>query len=135
MELVAGDRWIFSVLEPDETLRSMVSGVFSFPAPGTTTFPYVIFQDVSSQDLRGVGPIRIGLSGEWLVRAVGESNTYGGTLETIADRVDTLLQAASGSQVWSCVRLRPFRLIETSSGRQIRHLGGFYRLWVHARGS
>lgn len=135
MELVAGDRWIFSVLNTDETLKSMISGVFSFPAPKTAGFPYVIFQDVTSTDLRGVGPIRIGLSGEWLIRAVGESNTYGGTLESIADRVDSLLQAASGSQVWSCVRLRPFRLVETSTERQVRHLGGFYRLWVHARES
>lgn len=129
-EVVSAETWIFGILNSDSTLRALVSGISSYPAPRDTRFPYIVYQFISGQDVRGTGPSRVGVSGEWLVRAVAETSSFAGNLQLIADRIDNLLHAASGQSVWACVRLRPFQFVEHISGRQIRHLGGFYRIWV-----
>lgn len=129
-EIVTAEAWLFGILSSDLPLRALVSGVSSYPAPRETQLPYVVYQFTSGQDVRGTGPVRIGVSGEWLIRVIAETSSSAGDLQRAADRVDSLLHAASGQSIWACIRLRPFQLIESISGRQIRHLGGFYRIWV-----
>lgn len=129
-EIVTAETWLFGILDSDPSLRALVSRVSSYPAPRDTQFPYVVYQFSSGQDVRGTGPNRVGVSGEWLVRVIAETSSFVGDLQRAADRIDSLLHAASGQSIWACVRLRPFQLVENISGRQIRHLGGFYRIWV-----
>jgi hypothetical protein len=133
VELVHADRWIYSKLNGDAPLKALVTGgIHGFPAPIGASYPLVLYQDVTSTDIRGNGPSRIGSSGEWLIRAAFETGTFGGNLELAAERIDLLLQGQGGGEVWACVRVRPFRLVDNASSRQIRYLGGFYRLWVGA---
>lgn len=134
MEVVTVDRWLYARLTGDATLMALVTGVYSLPAPATAVLPFVLMQEQASSDIRGVGPARIGITGTWLVRGVAETTAWTGTLETIANRIDYLLQAASGTAtggvVWACVRERPFRLIENVQSGQYRHAGGLYTIWA-----
>lgn len=134
-EIVTAETWLYSKLHGDSTLLALCTGgVFTWPVPATYTQPYVLYQMQSGMDIRGNGPGRIGVNGLWLVRAVFEAMSYAGNLQSAANRIDTLLQAASGTAtggtVWACVREQPFQLVEVADGRQFRHLGGLYRIWV-----
>lgn len=133
-EALTVDRWLYAKLTADATLMSKVTAVHSYPIPDNATLPYVLMQEQSVSDIRGVGPYRIGVSGLWLVRVVARAVGWGGNLEAAADRIDAVLQAASGSVtggvVWACVRERPFRLVETTQSGQFRHCGGVYRIWA-----
>jgi hypothetical protein len=135
-EIVTAERWLYSKLGADTALLALCpGGVHTWPVPAGVALPYVLYQMQSAFDVRGTGPTRIGISGVWLVRVVGETLSFGGNLQSAADRIDALLQAkasaVTGGNVWACVRVQPFELVETgSSGRQFRHLGGMYRLWA-----
>lgn len=133
-ETVAAEKWLYSVLAADATLTGAVSTrIYAYTAPESATFPLVLFGQQSATDLMGVGPYRIWANMLYVVRGVGETASMAG-VQTIANRIDTVLHAASGSNVdgivYACVRVQPFALSETISGRQFRHLGGIYRLFV-----
>jgi hypothetical protein len=134
MEPLTVDRWLYNTLTADAELMALVTGVYSLPAPSSAVLPYVVYQEQASADIRGVGPHRIGISGTWLVRGVAKTSSWAGVIDDIAERVDTLLQAGSGSAqggvIWACVRERPFRLVENVTSGQFRHNGGQYRIWA-----
>lgn len=134
-EIWTAESWLYSKLHGDATLLALVpGGVYTWPVPANISGAFVLYQMQSGMDIRGNGPGRIGVNGLWLVRAVFEALSFGGNLQTAANRIDTLLQAASGTAtggvVWACVREEPFQLVEVADGRQFRHLGGTYRIWV-----
>lgn len=136
-EIVTAEIWLYSKLHGDSTLLALCpGGVFTWPVPATYSGQYVLYQMQSGMDIRGNGPARIGVNGLWLVRAVAEALSFGGNLQSAANRIDVLLQAASSTSslsagvVWACVRVEPFQLVELADGRQFRHLGGIYRIWV-----
>lgn len=134
MEPLTVDKWIYNTLSADAQLMALVTAVYSLPAPATAVLPYVVFQEQTSDDLQGVGAHRIGIRGNWLVRGVAKTSTWSGNIDTIANRIDTLLQAGYGNAgdgvVWACVRIRPFRLIENVTSGQFRHNGGQYLIWA-----
>lgn len=133
METITVDTWLTSVLKADTTLMALVPNVYSFPGTNLT-YPSVVFQEQSVVDVRGVGPSRIMIDGLWLVRGIVETTTFLGLSESIANRIDFLLQAKKGTipsgSIWGCARVRPFRLVETVLSRQYRHLGGIYRIYA-----
>ncbi len=133
-ETVAAERWLYTVLSGDATLAGLVSGVFAYMAPSTASLPYVVYTMQSGRDLNGLGPTRWWSDTRYLVRGIAETTTFGGDLKTIADRIDAVLQAASGTVVDGtvvvCVREQPFSMVEVANERQYRHLGGVYRLIV-----
>lgn len=137
-ETFVADSWLYAVLTGDSALMALApGGVHGYNNPNrTATFPYVLFQlQGPGMDVRGVGPGRIMTPMVYLVRGIAEGNSFGGSLKSIADRIDDLLQARSGTAaggvVIVCVREQPFALPESASdGRQFRHLGGIYRLFV-----
>lgn len=136
METLTADRWLYTTLAGDATLGGLVTGVYSWPVPPSAALPYVLFQEQSALDVTALGPHRLWVNGLWLVRVVAEARGWGGSLETAANRIDALLQAASGAVaspagvVWACWRVQPFRLVETVQSRDFRHLGGIYRVYV-----
>lgn len=146
-EIWTAETWLYSKLHGDSTLMALTpGGVHTWPVPALVpnesgvmvplSGAYVLYQMQTANDIRGVGPARIGVDGLWLVRVVAETNSFGGNLLAAADRIDVLLQAASGTVtagvIWACVRTEPFQLVELTEGgkRQFRHLGGQYRIWV-----
>lgn len=130
------DVWLQTVLAADATLTGLVGDqVFSELAPQDASFPRVVHQHQGSVDVRtATSSGRIMLSGLWLVRGIAATEDFR-SLQAIADRVDVLLERASGSAdgglVFSCTRESPFRLLEPADGGiQYRHLGGLYRIYA-----
>lgn len=133
-ELITAERWLTSILTNDGTLAGYVGGrVYGHIVPSDASFPYIWFTHQASSDVQGVGPHRIMVSALYTVRAVAVATSFA-SLEAIANRIDGVLQAASGAVVGgivlACVRERPFVLVEPSQGVQYRQLGGIYRIWA-----
>ncbi len=131
-EIGAVEAWLYDTLNDDATLGALVTGVYAYQAPDTATFPYVLFNQQSGVDVQGVGPTRIMSNMLYTVRAVTDGTM--GSLVTISDRIDTLLQAQSGSNsdgtVLACVREEVFTMNEIIDSRPYRNLGGIYRIFV-----
>lgn len=112
-------------------LAALVSGrVYSRVAPPGAVYPLIIVQEQSpGVDLMVVGAARLWTDPLLLAKAVDRADSWS-TLAPIADAIDAALHDTAAGTVWSCVRERPFSLVETPNGVQYRHLGGFYRLQV-----
>lgn len=136
-ETLIADEWLYTVLSGDVTLAGLVgTHIYNQLAPEEAALPLVLFAFQSGRDVPVMGPSRLFLSGTYLVRGVAESHSFGGNLETIAGRIDALLQAKSGTpvrgKVLMCVREAPFAMTEQRSGRIYRYLGGMYRIWAQS---
>ena len=133
-ETLVAEQWLYSVLAADSQLAAIVgTRIYAYVAPQGATMPFVVYQNQAGRDVRGVGPLRLMANMLYVVKVVAQTNTFG-TLETAANRIDAVLQAASGSNVRgtviACVREQPFSLVESLETGQYRHLGGIYRLWA-----
>ena len=141
-EIFTAETWLYSTLHGDGTLLALCpGGVLTWPLPtnaaGQAIYPgqYVLYQMQSGLDIGLYGPGRAGVNGLWLVRVVAETFSFGGNLQTAANRMDVLLQlgvrtAVTGGYIFGCARLEPFQLVEPVGSRQYRHLGGIYRIFV-----
>ena len=135
-ETIAAARWIYSLLAADSTLQSLVvNRIYAYRAPQGGAFPAIVFQVQSAQaDTRVVGDQRLASRFTMVVKAIGQGADFI-AVQPIAERVDQLLEAASGSNVdgviVACVRDRPLEMLETSDpGIDYVHLGGLYNLTV-----
>ena len=132
METLTVDKWLYAKLTGDATLMALVQAVYNTRVPQDAPLPYVLFREQTARDVRGMGPVRIWADTRFLVRVVAETRSWLGSLETAANRIDVLLDCASGTvtggQVFVCVREEPFRLVESVQSREWRHLGGVYRM-------
>jgi hypothetical protein len=138
-ELWIADQWIFQTLKNDTTLANLVGGtasprIYADIAPADAAAPYIVFQNQSAVDSQGIGAIRIMVDALYVVRGIAPTDTFGGALAQIADRVDTLLHdvagTAGGGNIVASVREAPFRLTEPRDGKVWRHLGGIYRIYA-----
>lgn len=135
VESLIVDEWLYTIFSGDATLAGLIgTRIYNQLAPEEASFPLLLFSFQSGQDVTVMGPTRLFVAGTYLVRGVAESHSFGGSLETIAGRIDSLLQAKSGTpvrgHVLMCVREAPFAMTEQRAGRIYRHLGGTYRLWA-----
>lgn len=136
-EPTAADRWVYTKLTADATLTPLIgTRVFGEIAPQGTAMPYIVFQMQSAVDLRIVGPYTVWSNMLYVVRGIAETNSFGGNLGTIDNRITAVLHNTSGSNVdgliYVCVRVQPFRLTEIVDGRSIRHAGGIFRILAKA---
>ena len=133
-ELAAIDRWLVAVLTGDSTLHGLVADrIFDGIAPQGTLAPYIICQTQAPHDVAGVGAVRIMVESVSIIKCLAEGTSYS-TLHAIANRIDALLHKASGTNadgtVLGCVREMPFKMAETTEGKEYRWLGGVYRIWA-----
>ncbi len=135
-ETIAAARWIYALLSADPGLIALIAGrVHAYRVPEGGAMPCVVFQLQSAQaDTRVIGNVRLVSRFTLIVKAIGQGADFV-TIQPIADRIDELLEAASGSNVdgviVSCVRDRPLEMLESSDpGIDYAHLGGLYRLTV-----
>lgn len=140
-ETVRAERWLFSRLSGDGGaggLNTLVGGrIYAYVAPQGVQSPLVVYSYQSGYDVRGVGPTRVMASLLYQIKAVGVGTTPQLlALQSVADRIDWLLQAASGTvadgRVLVCVREGGVSYIETDNSVVYTHLGGLYRLLVRA---
>ncbi len=138
-ETFRAEQWLYTLLTTDSGaggVNTLVGGrIYAYVAPSGAAFPLVVYSHQGSHDVRGVGPTRIMASMVYQVKVIGKSSAAGfGAIKAVADRLDTLLQGASGSvvdgRVLSCVREQGISYVENSGSDVYSHLGGLYRLQV-----
>ena len=136
-ELLGTDDLIRDLLVADATLAGLVgTRIYPDQAVQGAAFPYVIFTFLSGEDTEVIGGFRVYTDPLYLVKAVTVDSNYTRAGQ-IFDRIDTVLQRASGTRaehgivVQSITRERTTRYPETPpQGTTIRHYGGQYRLFV-----
>ena len=135
MEINVAEQWLATTLKADAQLAALVdTRIFNKRRPSETTpFPCVIFQmQAAGDDLLVLGGVRVWSPLLFLVRGIAEQLSNEGNLATIANRIDAVLHAQSGTAtagtVWVAVRERPFQMSEIINGRTFAHLGGLYRI-------
>jgi hypothetical protein len=125
--------WIYTTLANDATLQARIGQrVYHGVAPAGTPFPYVVFQMLSGgNDLMVLGGARVWADPLYLIKAVDKGSSTG-NIEPVADRIDALLHAKSGTVtngvIWSAIRERPHEQPELTDGVMYQNLGGEYRL-------
>jgi hypothetical protein len=102
---------------------------------GNTVYPKVIYRFQGGNDLNALGAgRRVFVNALYAVYGVWQEPNYGGNLNTLAARIDTLLNGKSGVAdsgiVLACVRTAPLQLASLTNGVAIRMLGGVYRIWA-----
>ncbi len=134
IETVRIEQWLYALLSGDSLLSTLVGGrIYSYVAPqgAPPPWPLVVYSYQGGYDVRGVGPARIMVSAVYQIKAIGQGQSFA-PLQPVADRLDALLQGASGSvldgQVLMCVREQPVAYVEISAGVPYRHLGGLWRM-------
>lgn len=139
IETIRVEQWLYTVLTTDAGVggvSTLVGGrIYAYVAPSEATFPLVVYSRQAGHDVMGVGTARIMVSEVYQVKVIGRGSAAGfGAIEAVADRIDTLLQGASGSvvdgQILSCVREREVSYAENSGSDIYSHLGGLYRIQV-----
>lgn len=124
--------WLYETLSGDATLAGLTPGGFhEHPAPEGTAGDRVTYQLQAPRDVDVVGSHRVLEELLVLVRVIGDGRSTK-RLQPAADRLDVLLQRASGTtedaRILNCRRLSTFWLPEVSQGKHYRHLGGIYEI-------
>lgn len=141
LETMVAEDFIHDRLAADATLMALLPGatadnprVASPIAPEVWgDGPFVTFQLLDPRDVRGVGTTRIMATALYIVKAVAKTRTWD-TVRPVAERIDVLLNAASGTAAGGSVlhiaRESVYQVPETVAADQWRHLGGTYKVWA-----
>ncbi len=139
IETVRVEQWLCELLTGDTGeggVSTLVGGrIYAYVAPEGSAFPLVIYSRQAGHDVAGVGSARIMASEVYQVKVIGRAAAVlFNAIKAIADRIDSLLQGASGSvvdgQILSCVREQVVSYVENSGSDVYSHLGGLYRIQV-----
>ena len=128
-ELSAADQWIYDTLTGN--LTGIGDRIFDTVISQDAAYPLVLFQQMPSEDIMGVGPVRFMSRIEYSIRVVTEGTSFS-VIETPAEEMDVLLHGQSGSNsfgtVLACVRVHPLKYVDIVNTKRILYLGGLYRL-------
>lgn len=135
-ETIVSDQWIDQILKADPFLSGLVSGVYDRLAPQNAIYPFVVWQSQTLSDTRGNGSARILVDATYIVRAVAQVDSYD-PLVPLAAAIDAALNGMMTETVngfiLGCTREESYAMVEQNDGKQIRHLGGSYHLWVQGK--
>lgn len=139
------DQFVVTKLGADAQLVALVgTRVYKDQAPADAVFPLVIFRSYDGPDTTANGGRRVMVSPLYQVFGVDieggsgvASSNAKVAVKNIADRIDAVLQAASGdagsdAYVSQVLRERTYDMTSEESGVLYRYLGGFYRVWAYA---
>jgi len=137
--LTRWDQWFYEKLHGDATLLALLAtdathtGVYiDEVTPGPALYPSIVITNMSALDVTALGPQRNAVNTVWLIKAIGQGRSYK-DLQSIMDRVDTLIQTTTsnsvyGTTVWTIIREQSIQYAEyDSAGEPFRHLGARYR--------
>jgi len=139
-EITAIVHWVYSTLAGDETLTDLLAtetSIYDTRAPQGASTPYITIEAQVTEDVNGVGGVRIMSRAEVMVRAVTQSASFA-SANAIADQADTLLHGAvistnADGTVLSCTRDRVVRGIDDiPGGGEARWAGGVYDIQSQA---
>lgn len=126
-------QWLKTILAADATLVSSVTGIYRGRVKKGAGYPAVVYSFLAApDDVNGNGPARIWAKARYIVKAVGEGDSDL-ALQTIADRIDAVLQAVAGGSsdvaIDYCIRKRAVYFQDDSVANKIyTHLGGEYEI-------
>jgi len=135
------DQWLYAAMKADSTLTALIGGssdprVYSELAPQQAAYPLVLFVNQSNIDVIGATEnTRLHVQSIYAITGIDDTGTWVGDLQDIADRIDYLFHASTGgtadsATIYTSHRLQPLRLVEERDGRQIRRLGGLFRIYA-----
>lgn len=139
-ELAYAAKFIVSALAANTTLNTAVGGrIYEHPGPPSSSWPIITFSVLSAPDTTGNGATRVLTRPLYLIRAI----EHGGAVPySLADLIDSVLQGANGeveddannvvAYVAGIIRESAYQMDEESQGEVYRHLGGRYRVNIHA---
>lgn len=131
------ETWLYAILAADTGAGGIATlstgGIHQYyDSTGNTTYPKVIFRFQGGSDVVALGGRRCAIDSVYAVYAIWTTPSFAGTLDTIAARIDVLLQAksgtAAGGTVLGCVRRAPLKLVINEDGSVRYALGGIYRI-------
>jgi hypothetical protein len=135
LELERAFDLLYSILHGDSAIVNLVADrIYDSTVPQNPTFPYVLIEYVSGEDIDGTGTVRLMTTPLMLIRAVNKGIVTSDML-TIDGQIDALLQstvAKPGSgYTFSIRRERPFRRpYYDDDHNRFSEIGGFYRLYI-----
>lgn len=130
--------WLSSVLTVDAGAGGVATlatgGIHEEIDPNGGGYPKAIFRFQGGSDYPALGAARrVYVNAVYGVYGVWQTPSYGGALDAIAARIDTLLNgkqaAISGGHILACVRIAPLQLAGERDGVATRMLGGVYRIY------
>lgn len=138
---LVGYEWLQNTIKADATLASLMNGdvrCYQRNVPdGTPTYPLILLRFVSGIPLMTVGALDVYTNALFDVIVVSKDNSTNG-MKPIANRLDTLLNRASGSTgdgtVFFCWKSEDHSEIATTDppspggGARIQNLGRSWRL-------
>jgi len=131
--------WIYAKLTADATLMALGSpplstGVRVYPdtIPQGVAYPAILFAFMTGEPVKAIGNIQIWTEMLWIVRATTVGSTAAG-LEAIANRIDTLLDGASGTAgagtIFTCAHDQERKDVqELPGGNRQHYLGRYWRI-------
>ena len=130
--------WLSSVLNADTGAGGVhtlaTGGIHEEIDPNGGSYPKVVFRFQGGSDYAALGAARrVYVNAVYAVYGVWQIPSYGGALDTIAARLDTLLNgkqaAVAGGLVLACVRVAPLQIAGLKDGVSIRMSGGTFRIY------
>ena len=139
MALTAIRRSLYGKLSGDTTLNALLAtpaagyskAIYFHQAPAGAQFPYVLFQKMSGIPTETFGDPEFMEGDTWMVKGVDRSPSAD-KVESIADRVNTLLQDASlsisGTSLLYLRRQSDIEYPEVDEGVLYHHCGAIFRV-------
>lgn len=131
-ETYNAELFIKGKLDGSTAISSLVSTrIYEGGAPAKGVYPLIYFRYYDGSDDDVVGGHRICSDMLYIVSAVNKSPAIAGTSDytaQLAKLIDTALQSASGTNVFTCYRVEPLRMRYTHEGQSYEERGGIYRL-------
>lgn len=140
--MIAAERaakWLYQRLATDTGaggVSTLVGGrIYRDLAPQNAALPAVVFNSESSIPVNGNGGARIMGNQLWLVKVIGEGDSYA-TIRPVADRVDARLHGQSGVQddaiIDGCIlESEPPQPSNVENGKRYVYLLQLFRVVVH----
>lgn len=133
-ELEVVGTWIASLFTDPATEAAFPGGVWDGPAVDATEYPFLRFENVSSIVVRGNSQFEIMHNTVWLVQGVTAGSSFN-PLRDGALLIQSRLHGIGaitipGGTIESSTREMAYRHSSVEGGREYRHLGGHYRIYV-----
>jgi hypothetical protein len=133
------DRWIRTRLANSIDIANYVgTRIYLGQAPDEADYPFIVYNNQSSDDLRVVGHQRVWTDTLYNVRAIANTSNFD-VLSPIALAIEQELHDVGTVEVldgdgnpigfmYESYKERPFRMFEIVEGYPFAHLGGLYRI-------
>lgn len=127
------EKFVYAALDVDaltDMLTSPVTITYG-EAPQTATGDWVVIENVGGTDYNLQDQLRAGVEMHYMVYCVAEGRSMpGGIAAKIDDLLHNQIDVSQTGYVVNCWRRSPYSWCGSKHGRDFRHEGGIYTIWV-----